>query len=358
MNYKESEKKLVLIFKENLLCKNDNYFFCYRKGKIVLKDTKSYATIQTLRIHPVFMSFSILERVFRLVPRCAFALNEQEFIYSDHGSIFRYSIKTNSVVKEHTFSKGMSNPLSFCIRRDLNNAIIDVLYGEYIQNDEKGPVAIYKRDNGIWLKVFEFPSNTIKHIHNIIFDKENERYIILTGDNNNESAIWLATINFANVEPIVIGKQKYRACIGYVKSNEIYYATDTPLEQNYLYKLKMDGSVQEICKLPGPCIFGIKKEKYLYIATSVEGNPVLPKWEYMLSSKIGPGLKDRYVHIFRIKENYAHEEILCIKKDFLPMGLFQFGNIIFPSTNDESLYFVPQALVIRNGTYILGLNDE
>ena len=25
MNYKESEKKLVLIFKENLLCKNDNY---------------------------------------------------------------------------------------------------------------------------------------------------------------------------------------------------------------------------------------------------------------------------------------------------------------------------------------------
>ena len=357
MNAGQNREDIHLLFKERLLCKSKRYYFCYKKGKLILKNANDKQTIQSVRIHSYLKSFSIYERIFRCVPRCAIVLNEEEFLYSDSGSIFRYSVKNNTVIKEHDFLKGMRNPLSFCVRKD-DNIIIDVLYGEYIWNLKKVPVSIYRRQEGDWIKVFDFPSNSITHIHTIIFDQNKQRYLILTGDEDKECGIWESNLDFSTVKPLLCGAQKYRACFAYSSKDGIYYATDTPLEQNYLYKLENSGNLLQICPIPGPCIFSIQKKNCSYFATSVEGNPLLPKWRYMLSRRLGAGVKNRYVHVIKLMKGESLEEVVSLKKDFLPMGLFQFGNVLFPQTDDDYLYIVPQSLALREGTYIVRCNNE
>lgn len=247
----------------------------------------------------------------------------------------------------------MNNPLSFCTRYDNYGNLIDLLYGEYIWNVENDPVSIYRRSEGKWKKIFSFPDHTIQHIHNIVYDKYRNCYFIMTGDKNDESGIWTADYQFENVKPLVKGNQKYRACVLFPTSNGIFYATDTPLEQNYVYKIDNHSIVTEVCKIPGPCIFGRKCGSSFYFSTSVEGDPRLGKWKYRFSNKLGKGVADRYSHIFRISQEGVVDELAKIKKDFLPMWFFEFGNIKFPLTEDNNIYICPQSLKAKNGTYIL-----
>ncbi len=340
--------------KEQLLCKNKKYLFCYDKGFLILRKCSDKKIVQKLRIHNPIKSMFLVERLLRYELRTAVALSEQSFLYSDHGYIYRYSVIDNNIEIEHKFSQGMNNPLSFSPRYD-GNKLVDLLYGEYIWNKTKGPVSIYRRTDGKWNKVFSFPADTISHIHNIFFDKFKNRYIILTGDEDSESGIWEADINFEYVRPIIIGLQKYRACIAYPTKDAIYYATDTPLEQNYLFKLTESNGekhLKKIYKMPGPCIFGKVSNDILYMATSVEGNPQLGSWRYRLSNKLGEGVKDKYTHIIA----YSNKNIIEIgkmKKDIFPMWLFQFGNAKFPISDDGKIYICPQSCVCDYNTYVI-----
>lgn len=180
--------------------------------------------------------------------------------------------------------------------------------------------------------------------------------MILTGDGDAQSGIWEADLEFKSVKPIVKGSQKYRACVAYPTQEGIYYGTDTPLRQNYLYKLtERDGGVAllTLYEMPGPCIFGEVVDDALYMATSVEGNPALGGLRYKLSNKLGEGVKDRYTHIIRCVDGDV-SEIEKMEKDFWPMWLFQFGNAKFPISDDGRVYICPQSCKCRYGTYIVG----
>ena len=229
------ERELYL--KVKLLCQTEKYLFCYNKGFIVLRNSTDKSFIQRLRILPFIKSVRLVERLLRFEPRAAVSISSDNFIFTLHGTIYNYSVKNNSISAEHNFEKGMNNPLKFCVRYDEAGNAVEVLYGEYIWNDDKGPVSIYSRIEDTWREVFTFSAGMVKHIHNIIYDKYKERYIIMTGDDDSESGIWEADCNFKTVKPIVSGKQIYRACVCFLMKSCIYYATDTPLEQNKIYKL-------------------------------------------------------------------------------------------------------------------------
>lgn len=338
-------------FREKLLAGNSKYLLTYKNGRIILRLVKDNSLVNTLKIHSWVKSFSMIERFMRLEPRIAVSLNKDTFWYTDHGAIYQYNIKSNTVDLIHSFSRGMNNPLSFCIRKDEGGGVVEVVYGEYIWNMDKGPVSIYKYDLQKWKEVYSFPANTIVHIHNVFYDTIKKRYIIVTGDEDNESAIWSADVEFKNVEKIVGGSQKYRACVVYPTNRGIYYATDTPLEQNWLYLLDNNNQMHEICKMPGPCIYGRVYDGWLYMATSVEGDPSLGRWRYRLSNKLGKGVKDRNVHIIRCNEEGKVEEVTKLKKDSFPMWLFQFGNAQFPEAED-GIYISTQSTV-EKGTYKL-----
>lgn len=151
------------------------------------------------------------------------------------------------------------------------------------------------------------------------------------------------------------GKQCYRACVVYPTKDCLIYATDTPLEQNCVYKMeeKSEGNeVTQLFSMPGPCIFGTERDGVMYFATSVEGDPTQNRWKYMLSYKLGKGVRDRYTHLVKCALDGSCLEFAKIKKDWLPMLLFQFGNIKFPNTDDEKIYVCPQSAVL-SGTYVL-----
>lgn len=337
--------------KEKMLAQNRKYILAYKNGCIVLKQADGLTEIKKLRIHSQIKSISIIERLLRFEPRAAVALSDESFLYSDHGAVFEYDVNKNLTTPIHSFSKGMNNPLSFCVRRGMDEKIVEVVYGEYIWNENKGPVSIYRYNLEEWTEVYSFPSNTVLHIHNVIYDDARNHYLILTGDSDEESAIWEADIDFKNVKKIVGGSQKYRACIAYPTIDGIYYATDTPLEQNYLYFLSNDGELKEIYRMPGPCIYGRVFNDALYMATSVEGDPTLGRWKYRLSNKLGKGVKDRKVHLIRCDNAGNVAEVGTFKKDALPMWLFQFGNALFPPAND-GVYISTQGTA-EKGTYKL-----
>ncbi len=346
--------RLKPYLKERLLCRNKEYLFCYDDGYLILKRSTDKRLIQKCKIHAAPKAIPLIERLMRYEPRAAVACCHNNFLYSDHGYIFNYSVMRNEIYREHKFLNGMNNPLSFCTRYDENEKLTDLLYGEYMRNSERKPVSVYRRKNDRWLKLYSFKAGVVLHIHNIFFDRYRNRYLILTGDANNESGIWEADQEFDSVRPIVKGLQKYRSCVAYPVPDGIYYATDTPLEQNYLYKLtENDGEciLTEIYKMPGPCIFGRVVKDVLYMATSVEGDPE-QGGRYMFSNKLGYGVKDRYVHIIRC-ENDDVSEAGKLRKDFLPMWLFQFGNAKFPVSDDGKVYVCPQSCRCECGTYVI-----
>lgn len=343
--------KMELYMTEKLLAKNDMFLFAYKRGNIIVRRSENKQVVQKFKIHKGLKANPIIERLFRYEPRVAISLSEDIFIYSDHGSIYEYSVKHNSIKRQHTFSRGMNNPLTFCVRRNVNGSIVEIIYGEYIWNSDKGAVSIYRYDFKEWKEVFSFPEHTVKHIHNIIYDEFNDRYIIMTGDEDKESALWEADTDFQNVKMIVGGSQKYRACVVFPTPEGFFYATDTPLEQNWIYFYDYQDGLKEVYKMPGPCIYGRIFNNKFYMATSVEGDPTLVGWKYILSNKLGKGVYDRKVHIIRCDKEGKAEEVANLKKDMLPMGLFQFGNAQFPMI-DDGVYISTQS-TIEKGTFIL-----
>lgn len=344
--------KIEGILKEQLLCKSSDYMLCYLKGELIIRSSLDMHVIQKCRIHSILKSSNLIERLFRYKPRTAISIDNNHFLFSDHGKIQRYSISENKIITEHFFSKGMSNPLSFCTRYDDKGKLI-VLYGEYIQNPKREAVSIYRRNYEKWDIIYEFPRNSVKHIHNIFHDKYRNRYLILTGDENSESGIWEADYNFSYVKEIIKGKQQFRACVLFPTEKAIYFATDTPIEQNWLYKLSGHSIIEPICKISGPCIFGIVKQEELFISTSVEGNTLQNRIIYLISNKLGKGVKDYFSHVYRINKNGEVVELIKMKKDIWPLVLFEFGNIKFPNSNDDKIYVCPQSLKAKYGTYIL-----
>lgn len=71
------------------------------------------------------------------------------------------------------------------------------------------------------------------------------------------------------------------------------------------------------------------------------------------SIKLGSGVCDRYSHLYCFGMTGAMQEICKLKKGFLPLALFEFGNMRFPASNDNKIYICPQSLCAKYGTYIV-----
>lgn len=337
---------------ERVLYIDDQEILSYKSGNLIFR--KKGSITQKVQIGNLYNKIPLLERILRKEPRCAAKVSQGLYIISFGGTIYNYSVNKNTLVREHDFDKGMNNPLDFLTVSFQDEDEIVVFYGEYIWNERKGPVSIYKRDRERWKKVFEFPEESIGHIHNIVHDQYHEGFLILTGDEDSESGIWFADYDFANVNPLLIGNQQYRSCVAYPVKDGIIYATDTPLEENHIYKVELDESmnVAEIKKeyaMPGPCIYGTAYKENFYFATSVEPDSALPKWRFRFTYQLGNGVKSRCTHIIKRTSEGYYSDICSIKKDIFPMWLFQFGNAIFPKNDSSHLYAVLQSTTKGHG---------
>ena len=293
-------------------------------------------------------AFSLTERMLRLIPRCAAWVDEDTFVFARKGRIFCVKISERSVCEEHTFQSGMSAPLNFCPVSSVPGFTDGLLYGSYITH--YGNTVIRRRNAaGEWKEVYRFPEGRILHIHGIIADAPRERLLILTGDSDEESGIWEARNDFAYVRLLLGGSQQYRSCVAFPEEGHILFATDTPLEDNHLYDFdETTGRVAEVCPLPGPVICGTAYEKngmlHYAFSTSVEPDSRLTGVRYLLTSRLGAGVKTRSSFVFSGSRKTGFQQVAAFPKDGWPMGLFQFGNVFFPGGTEKNLYLCPQSV--------------
>ena len=297
-------------------------------------------------------------RLLRLGIRAAIALDEEHILLSVGNMIHEFDLTSGKLSKGYFCGEGV-RPLVFSDVKGIECIDDGIYFGTYQNPNSQSPVSIFKRvEVDQWETVYTFELGTVEHIHNVIPDPCRKCLWIFSGDFGDNAAIWKVTENFSKVERAFYGDQKYRACVVHALPEGLLYATDSPLDKDYIYLLNPDtGELKEIMPIAGSCIYGCKwKDRYVFESSVETRGDEKSKLEFFLSRKIGPGIQDRYVRIYCGNLETGFKEIYKEKKDCLPYVAFQYGAVKFPCgvNKSDTLWFQPVAIK-NNDLKLLGL---
>lgn len=333
-----------------LLCAGKACCLFYHRGSLWISDTPEQPARHLLKLpgRRCLSQLRLTERLLRLEPRFAVPY-EDGFLLSWNGGMHYVDVSKATLRCLFCYRPGMHNPLGITKLQDIPGFADGYVFGDYFGNPRRESVGIYRIENGKAVCVYSFLPGQVLHIHGITADPKSGRVLICTGDSNEEAAIWEAFDDFQRVTPVMQGSQLYRSCGAYVTDGGILYATDTPLCDNGIY-LHAGNTCQKLYDMPGPCIYSMRiarengSELFVF-ATSVEPDSSLPSWRYRLTYRLGVGVKSRWVHIVAGSPEEGFRTVGRMKKDVLPMLLFQFGNAAFPLQKAEGqLYLTPTAV--------------
>ncbi len=335
----------------------------YRKGAIYSYDKRTHKISKTLHLNNNFVekikeSNRLFSRLFRTNIRTSIMVNDSEMLFVKDKALYLASFTNENITKICNFREGFTNPLNICA--PLDNSKLVAIFGDYGDNPKREKVNIYGVFNDYTVKkLFSFPENSIRHVHNIIRDSINNCYYVLTGDNEKDAGIYIIDHTFTKIKPIFVGSQKFRAVCGFVTERGLIYATDSVTEQNYIYLLKWNNQTPEIeviTKINGSCIYATQNKQGHFFSTTVEseeskGN----KFMDFLSMKKGTGILSDEVHLILVKEDLSVITFDVYQKDKLPYKLFQYGSIKFPKGQEdqESLVAYPCSVKEREGSTVM-----
>jgi hypothetical protein len=210
-----------------------------------------------------------------------------------------------------------------------------VYWGEYFDNASRDEVHIYaSSDSGAtWSIACTFAKRSIRHVHNIVHDPWQNCLWILTGDYADECRILRATCDLSHVETVLQGKQQARAVAAIPTEDALYFSSDTPLEQNYIYRLDRQGALSQLAAINSSSIYGCRVGPNLFFSTMVEPSEVN---------------RDRTVRIYtadtRTPNHWRSQ--LEWKKDRWPMRFFQYGNAFLPDGNNTTPYLAVTTVAV------------
>jgi hypothetical protein len=212
-----------------------------------------------------------------------------------------------------------------------------IYWGEYFDNRERAEVHIYvSTDRGsTWQVAYTFPAGSIRHVHNIVYDRWGDCLWILTGDEGAECKVLRAASDLSSVEVVLAGNQQARAVAAIPMENGLYLSTDTPFEKNHVYRLNREGNVERVGDLASSSIFGCKVSvragEAMFFSTMVEPSAVNTGREVQLAGS-GDG---------------TNWQVLARwKKDNLPMRYFQYGNVFLPDGENATNYLAATTLAV------------
>jgi hypothetical protein len=198
-----------------------------------------------------------------------------------------------------------------------------VCWGEYFDNAGREEVHIYgSRDEGAsWRVVYTFPRGAVRHVHNVVYDQWGDCVWVLTGDYGDECRVLRASCDLRRVDVVLSGNQQARAVAAVPAADGLYFATDTPVERNFVYRMGRDGSLAQLAALSSSSIFGCSAGDALFFSTMVEPSAVNP---------------DQNVRVYGARAGAGWDSLLAWKKDLLPMRFFQYGNAFLPDGENTS----------------------
>ncbi|HEX3320296.1 MAG TPA: hypothetical protein VHR84_06315 [Terriglobales bacterium] len=215
-----------------------------------------------------------------------------------------------------------------------------VYWGEYFDNPDRREVHIYcSSDSGLsWNVAYTFPAKAIRHVHNIVFDRWQNCLWILTGDYGHECRVLRASIDFKNVEPVLEGNQQARAVAFLPTPAGMYFASDTPLEKNSIYRMRADALPEPVVSLNHSSIHGCAVQNALFFTTMVEPSTVNTS---------------REAHLYGSLDGEQWKKCFSWKKDPLPMRLFQYGNCFLPDGQNETHFLAASTLAVEGASELI-----
>jgi hypothetical protein len=201
----------------------------------------------------------------------------------------------------------------------------DVFWGEYFDNASRDEVHIYgSHDGGMtWNVAYTFAKDAIRHVHNIVYDCWQDCLWVLTGDYGAECRILRASCDFSRVEVVLQGKQQARAVAAIPTREGLYFASDTPLEQNSICHLSTQGKLSRLAAISSSSLCGCRAASTLFFSTMVEPSEVN---------------RDQNVRVYAgsTTEPEHWPSLLNWRKDGWSMKFFQYGNAFLPDGNNTS----------------------
>jgi hypothetical protein len=217
-----------------------------------------------------------------------------------------------------------------------------IYWGEYFDNRERAEVHIYvSTDHGrTWQIAYTFPAGSIRHVHNIVYDRWGDCLWILTGDEGAECKVLRASCDLRSMEVMLSGNQQARAVAAVPTQNGLYLSTDTPLEKNHVYRLDRTGNVGQVSDLASSSIFGCRVgcgvSEAVFFSTMVEPSTVNTVREvHLVGSRAGS------------RDGTNWQLLARWKKDSLPMRYFQYGNAFLPDGENSTNYLAATTIAVE-----------
>jgi hypothetical protein len=209
-----------------------------------------------------------------------------------------------------------------------------IYWGEYFDNAARDEVHIYaSTDGGVtWNVSYTFPNGAIRHVHNMIYDPWGDCLWVLTGDYGNECRILRASCDFSQVDAVLQGNQQARAVALVPTADGLYFASDTPLERNFIYRMDRHDGFQRLVGITSSSIYGCRVRDSVFLSTMVEPSAVN---------------SDRRVRIYGSRGGEDWRALLEWRKDPWPMSLFQYGNAFLPDGENRTDYLAVTTVAVE-----------
>ncbi|MBI4333587.1 MAG: hypothetical protein HY673_20175 [Chloroflexi bacterium] len=243
-----------------------------------------------------------------------------------------FRLRGGEIAPVHSFSHGFGPLREGWCEDEKGN----VYLSEYFLNLRRNlPVTVSKSadDGQTWAPVSSFPG--VRHIHCVQYDAYSKSVWLGTGDRDSESAIFFTEDEGQTWSKIGSGDQMFRAVSLLFTEDHVYWGTDAPTLQNYLYRYdRKTGKVERLAAVPGPVHYSVAFQNgTMLFAISAEGK-----------SEGSSAAWDNKAHIYGSRDGVHWEDLASWEKDDWPYVL-GFGRVFFPhGQSQDSLYFSAEAL--------------
>ena len=210
-----------------------------------------------------------------------------------------------------------------------------VFWGEYFDNASRDEVHIYGSHDGgaTWNVAYTFPKGAIRHVHNVLYDRWQNCLWILTGDYGDECRVLRASCDFSSIDVVMQGRQQARAVAAIPTRDALYFATDTPLESNYIYRLDHRGNLTQLAPISSSSIYGCQAGGHIFFSTMVEPSDVN---------------RDPMVRIYGAgTDTNDWQSLLAWRKDHWSPRFFQYGNAFLPDGENQTPYLAVSTIAVN-----------
>lgn len=270
--------------------------------------------IKTFALSSTLAKFRLFRRAFRLGIRALLKLKNGVVLVVANGKVIRCNNGENEIV--YSFERGIG-PLRDGLCEDNKGGIY---IGEYFTNNSrKHPVKLLKSEDGgkSWEVLQTFKN--IRHIHCVQYDPFEKLVWMGTGDREEESSIMFSEDYGETWRSIGSRSQMFRTVSLVFTEDYVYWGTDTPAKQSYIYRYnRRNGTVECLSPVNGPVYYSASLENgAIFFSTGAEGK-----------SEGVSGAWDNKAHIWASTDGMKWEDVISWEKDSWPY-IMGYGRIVF-----------------------------